>query len=184
MPATSGISKLFICVGASPDDSAEQGGEWTGVQAGVAPRRAVGAGVEAGAAHLVDGHDAAQPDPSEGGSILFWKLNAEAYIMASGVPYTIVKPCGLVKPLRRCTSSLATTTRSSRPCRPSSGAPRWRRCCTAAKANATTLRFDLCSKAGPATTDFAALAKAHGVPVAGAEQQQQQQQAAVEARVK
>eukprot|EP00933_Yihiella_yeosuensis_P069164 TRINITY_DN753_c0_g5_i1.p1 TRINITY_DN753_c0_g5~~TRINITY_DN753_c0_g5_i1.p1 ORF type:complete len:295 (+),score=51.37 TRINITY_DN753_c0_g5_i1:75-959(+) len=29
------------------------------------------------------------------GQILFYKLNAEAFIMSSGLPFTIVKPCGL-----------------------------------------------------------------------------------------
>jgi len=29
------------------------------------------------------------------GHIAFYKLNAEAFIMSSGIPYTIVKPCGL-----------------------------------------------------------------------------------------
>jgi uncharacterized protein YbjT (DUF2867 family) len=36
------------------------------------------------------------PKPMEGGSILFWKLNAEAFIASSGVPFAIVKPCGLM----------------------------------------------------------------------------------------
>ena len=36
------------------------------------------------------------PKPMEGGSVLFWKLNAEAFIAASGVPFAIVKPCGLL----------------------------------------------------------------------------------------
>merc|ERR1712048_1127249 len=29
------------------------------------------------------------------GNSLFYKLNAEAFIMSSGLPYTILKPCGL-----------------------------------------------------------------------------------------
>jgi len=35
------------------------------------------------------------PPPFEGGSTLFWKLNAEAFLGFSGVPSAIVKPCGL-----------------------------------------------------------------------------------------
>ena len=33
--------------------------------------------------------------PFEGGKVLFWKLNAEAFLMSSGVPAVVVKPCGL-----------------------------------------------------------------------------------------
>merc|ERR1711988_1378290 len=36
------------------------------------------------------------PQPFMGGSVLFYKLQAEAFAMSSGVPFTIVKPCGLV----------------------------------------------------------------------------------------
>jgi len=35
------------------------------------------------------------PPPFEGGPILFWKLNAEAFLAASGIGATTVKPCGL-----------------------------------------------------------------------------------------
>ena len=40
------------------------------------------------------------PTPSHGPpaflkDIMFWKLNAEAFLAASGIPYAIVKPCGL-----------------------------------------------------------------------------------------
>jgi len=36
-----------------------------------------------------------KPAPFKGGSVLFWKLNAEAFLMGSGLGSTIVKPCGL-----------------------------------------------------------------------------------------
>ena len=36
------------------------------------------------------------PPPMAGGSILFWKLNAEAYLAATGLSVAIVKPCGLL----------------------------------------------------------------------------------------
>ena len=36
------------------------------------------------------------PKPMEGGSVLFWKLNAEAMLASSGVPFVIVKPGGLL----------------------------------------------------------------------------------------
>jgi len=36
-----------------------------------------------------------KPAPFKGGSVLFWKLNAEAFLLGSGVGSTIVKPCGL-----------------------------------------------------------------------------------------
>lgn len=36
-----------------------------------------------------------KPLPFMGGSVLFWKLNAEAYIGYAGVGAVVVKPCGL-----------------------------------------------------------------------------------------
>merc|ERR1712070_277171 len=36
------------------------------------------------------------PPPFEGGKVLFYKLQAEAFLASSGVSYTIVKPCGLL----------------------------------------------------------------------------------------
>lgn len=36
-----------------------------------------------------------QLDKIGNGQILFYKLNLEAFLMASGLPYTILKPCGL-----------------------------------------------------------------------------------------
>merc|ERR1719213_954903 len=35
------------------------------------------------------------PLPFEGGPVLFWKLNAEAFVAAHAIPSTIVKPCGI-----------------------------------------------------------------------------------------
>jgi len=35
------------------------------------------------------------PKPFEGGAVLFWKLNAEAFLGTSGLASTIIKPCGL-----------------------------------------------------------------------------------------
>ena len=35
------------------------------------------------------------PSAGEGGSVLFWKLNAEAALLGSSVRSTVVKPCGL-----------------------------------------------------------------------------------------
>ena len=35
------------------------------------------------------------PPPFEGGPVLFWKLNAEAFLASSGIGSAIVKPCGL-----------------------------------------------------------------------------------------
>lgn len=37
-----------------------------------------------------------KPAPYEGGPILFWKLNAEAFLASSGLTSVIVKPGGLV----------------------------------------------------------------------------------------
>merc|ERR1719387_2238585 len=35
------------------------------------------------------------PKPFMGGDALFYKMQAECFLASSGVPYTIVKPCGL-----------------------------------------------------------------------------------------
>ena len=37
-----------------------------------------------------------KPAPYEGGTALFWKLNAEAFLLSSGVPSAVVKPGGLM----------------------------------------------------------------------------------------
>jgi hypothetical protein len=36
-----------------------------------------------------------KPAPYMGGEVLFWKLNAEAFVAAHAVGSTIVKPCGI-----------------------------------------------------------------------------------------
>jgi|AntAceMinimDraft_5_1070358.scaffolds.fasta_scaffold111426_2 hypothetical protein len=35
------------------------------------------------------------PKPFAGGPDLFWKLQAEAFLATSGLPFAVVKPCGL-----------------------------------------------------------------------------------------
>lgn len=49
-------------------------------------------------------HDAALsiPSPFEGGPDLFWKLQAETFLLSAGVGGSVVKPCGLgTKPAGR-----------------------------------------------------------------------------------
>lgn len=99
------------------------------------------------------------PKPMEGGDILFWKLNAEAFLGASGIGTTVVKPCGLIDGPRGSNALLVghdDTLLSTRP-------PTVSRADVAAVMaeaiveRASGLRFDLCSKAGPPTKDLKGL---------------------------
>lgn len=41
------------------------------------------------------GTTAPNPKPFAGGPLLFWKLQAEAFLATSGLPFAVIKPCGL-----------------------------------------------------------------------------------------
>jgi len=94
------------------------------------------------------------------GQIGFYKLNEEAFLMSSGLPFTIVKPCGLTDdpPGRNqlvvghdddmhFTPPTVTRADVARVMAESIVKP----------AEGMNLRFDLCSKAGEPTTDLGAL---------------------------
>jgi len=100
------------------------------------------------------------PPPFEGGKVLFWKLNAEAFLMSSGIGATIVKPCGLTDgPAGK--TALDTLHDDKNPSPLSFTVSRADVAAVMAEAaveRAGGLRFGLCSKAlGAPTTDLAAL---------------------------
>jgi len=95
------------------------------------------------------------------GEISFWKLNAEAFLATSGVGSTIVKPCGLLDGAGKNSTlvvghhdSLFTTDPDHY------SIPRVDVAAVISQAVVSRthgLRFDLCSKPGPVTTDLEAL---------------------------
>lgn len=100
------------------------------------------------------------------GYTLFYKLNQEAFIMASGLPYTIVKPCGLSEAAPGGKTlvvghddALSTNTAVAR-------ADVARVMVEAVARGATGLRFDVCStpEAPKQPTDFGALLEAARLP--------------------
>jgi len=162
-PAMAGVSTVAICVGASPDDSPamQKAVEWTGVQNQLGAL-ANQTGSAAKQVLLVSsmGTSSPNPSPAEGGSILFWKLQAEAFMMASGVPFTIVKPCGLTSTAGGKHTLLVghddALLHTMPPLVPRADVAAVM--AFAATHRATQLRFDLCSKVlGPPTTDRGAL---------------------------
>ena len=161
--ATAGVSTLAICVGASPSVSSalQKAIEWTGVQNQVA---ALASQTSVASKHVLlvssMGTTSPNPSPGEGGSILFWKEQAESFIMASGVPFTIVKPCGLTSTAGGKHELLVGHDDSLLHTMPPivTRADVAAVMAYAATHHATTLRFDLCSKVlGPPTTDLGAL---------------------------
>lgn len=169
-PAMAGVSTLAICVGAPPDapQSLQKAIEFTGVQNQLKSLAAQATDHGAQQVLLVSSMGTTQPNPTptEGGSILFWKLQAEAFLMASGVPFTIVKPCGLLSTSGGRKELLVghddTLLSTVPPVIPRADVASVMM--HAAASHAAGLRFDLCSKIGTPTTDYAALLKAAQYP--------------------
>lgn len=102
--AMDGVSFVADAVGVSGaniSDKTAQLVEWKGVenQIAVLAKSAVDQGRPLSSLQFAMissmGTTDPEPQPFMGGNVLFWKLQAEAFIMSSGVPFTIVKPCGL-----------------------------------------------------------------------------------------
>ena len=157
-----GATHVAIAVGASPSISAagQRAVEWEGVKNTVAalasqPR------VKARQLRVVlcssMGTTEPSPDARSGGSILFWKLQAEAFLMSSGLEYAIVKPCGLLSTAAAGQNTLLVghddTLLSTAP-------PIVQRADVAAVmrqaliSDTTNLRFDLCSQRGEPNPDL------------------------------
>jgi len=93
------------------------------------------------------------------GQILFWKLNAEAFLASSGLGTTIVKPCGLTNDAGGNATLLVGHHDSISINKDGNRYPVTRADVAAVMAQAVVsrsegLRFDLCSEPGPGTTDL------------------------------
>merc|ERR1719424_2460382 len=165
-----GVSAVAITVGASPYSSPDlqRAIEFTGVQNQVRALAAGGGAASAAGLRVVlcssMGTTAPSPKHEEGGSILFWKLNAEAFLGASGVGSVVVKPCGLSgsadKTLLVGHDDSLLQTSPPLVARENVAAIM----AEAVALRSANLRFDLCSKQGPATTDLGALLAAAALP--------------------
>jgi len=161
-PMAGGIDVLAIAVGVfgGPGQSSAEAKaiEFVGVENQVA---ALAASNRSARVVLCSSMGTTDPKSSvDGGDILFWKLNAEAFLGASGLGATIVKPCGLLNtPGGRHALAVAHDDEL-----PSSDFTVSRADVAAlmveavAEPQSAGLRFLLCNgKPGPPTTDFAAL---------------------------
>merc|ERR1712151_585756 len=109
------------------------------------------------------------PLPFEGGPILFWKLNAEAFLGSSGIGSTMVKPCGIEGTYGRGGKQLlvghndklqAGSTRSGAISREDLAAV----LVEVIVERSSNLRFDLCVGNGAPTTDLSSLINAAQQP--------------------
>ena len=167
--AAEGISTVAICVGAGPSSSPEEikAVEFQGVQNTVAalaqPSNVAAVGLSGLRIALVSsmGTTNPTPDQSEGGQLLlFYKLLAEAFIGASGVPFSIVKPCGLLDTAGGSSTLLIghdDTLLSTKPPLISRTDVAMVVESTLSYDGAPALRLDLCSTRGPPPSDLSAL---------------------------
>ena len=103
MRAANGVSAVVDCVGVSGSESEDviKEVEFVGVQNTLAalaqPSNLHSVGLVGLRLVMLSSMGTTQPapTPAEGGTTLFYKLQAEAFVGASGVPFVIVKPCGL-----------------------------------------------------------------------------------------
>mmetsp|Transcript_22384 Transcript_22384/g.51140 ORF Transcript_22384/g.51140 Transcript_22384/m.51140 type:complete len:285 (+) Transcript_22384:82-936(+) len=101
------------------------------------------------------------------GNINFYKLNEEAFLMSSGLPYTIVKPCGLTDGEPGKNELVASHDDELQLKPPAISRADVARVMAGALLDAKAasgLRFDLCSRAGPPTTDVSEVLKAARYP--------------------
>merc|ERR1711971_1242088 len=91
------------------------------------------------------------------GHIGFFKLNEEAFLMSSGIPYSIIKPCGLSDGeggKRELRVGHDDEMHETPPMIPRADVARVMVEALMHPKLATGLRFDLCSRAGTPTTDI------------------------------
>ena len=172
-PAVAGVNLVAIAVGASVGmpPSLQKAIEFDGVQNTVA---ALASQPKADLSRMrvvfcssmgTTQHDP-PPPPREGGSLLFWKLQAEAFLLASGISSAVIKPCGLVDTPGGERTLLVghddTLLSTSPPIVPRADVARlMARALIGTDADdRATLRFDLCSKSGSPTLDLDALLRA------------------------
>lgn len=172
--AMAGVDAVLVAVGASPGDSADKqrAVEFGGVENTVAALYGA-PGATAPASRQVVlcssmGTTAPDPSPQEGGSILFWKLNAEAALLSASLKGVVVKPCGLDmgdggKKALAVGRDDALLDELKVPVMPRADVARVM-LRTVARGDAK-LRFDLCAKmVGAPTTDLDALIDAAAYP--------------------
>jgi len=103
------------------------------------------------------------PAPKWAGDILHWKLNAETFLATSGIQSTIVKPCGLPPDMPGKNSTLVVghhgtiTKESDYHTISREDLARVMAEAVSFEKHCGNLRFDLCSKPGPPTTDLGGL---------------------------
>ena len=164
-----GVRRLAIVVGAGPTDNStvqraiEFDGVRNQVRALAAPDGPRPAAEDVRVVLCSSMGTVAPPTMNPLGDILFYKLNAEAFVSASGMRHAIIKPCGLLNTAGNATLLVGhdDTLLSTRP-------PVIARSDVAAVAvaalaydGASALRFDLCSKRGPPPADLHAVIADH-----------------------
>lgn len=95
LPAFEGIDTLAIAVGVYGNEPKKvvEAVEWLGVKNQL--RAFLRDGAKGKRVALVSTMGTTEPPADNSNDVMFYKLNAEAFIESSGVPYSIIKPCGL-----------------------------------------------------------------------------------------
>jgi len=163
--AVEGVDTLAIAIGASfrANKTLQKAIEFTGVENQVAALAKATGELDGKRVVLCSSMATTNPHPSpfEGGSLLFWKLKAEAFLGGAGIGHTIVKPCGIEGTYGRGGKELIVGHDDALPA--SAGAIS-RADLAAVMVEAVVerpanLRFDLCIGRGSPTTDLRALLK-------------------------
>lgn len=107
-----------------------------------------------------------KPPPFEGGPVLFWKLNAEAWLGSASIGTTIVKPCGLSDgPAGKSALGVGHDDKLPAPLKFTVSRADVARVMVQAIVERTQdLRFLLCDTRGPPTTDLAGLLQSARLP--------------------
>jgi len=163
--ATFGMDTIAIAVGASPFSNAslQKAIEFSGVVNQVMSLAKASTNATALAQKQVVlcssmGTTEPNPKPYEGGGVLFWKLNAEAFLGSSGIGATIVKPCGIEGAYGRGGKQLVVGHGDDLPISSSISREDLAAVMVEAVAiRARDLRFDLCVGKGPPTKDLTKL---------------------------
>ena len=162
-PAFAGVDTVAIAVGApgGSDEDEQKAIEFIGVEnqvkalvaSGFSPRSEIRV-VLCSSMGTTDPN----PKPFMGGPILFWKLNAEAFLMSSGIGNVIVKPCGIEGKYGPGEKELIVGHDDTLPHYGAISRLDVARVMAEAVAErASGLRFDICIGEGEPTTDLSAL---------------------------
>lgn len=169
-PAFAGADTVAIAVGATAgmNRSLQEAIEFKGVEHQTAALAASGAARGALRVVLCSSMATTNPHPLpfEGGALLFWKLNAEAFVAASGIGSVIVKPCGIEGAYGRGGKQLLVghDDELSVLAGAISRADLAAVMAEAVARRSAGLRFDLCVGRGAPTTDLGALLESAAYP--------------------